>query len=152
MPRFRRVSFVTATATDTTTGVTSEFSAGFNASADLSVTEVAAPQRVFVGQDRTYTILVTNHGPNIATDVIVTDILPAGAAFVAAGTTQRTVSESGGVVTATLGELASGEMATGTIIVRPTATGSLSNIASLAGQRSLTPTPPIARRNPCHAR
>ena len=127
--------FVTATATDTTTGDTSEFSAGFNASADLSVTKVAAPAQLFVGEDLTYTILVTNNGPNIATGVIVTDMLPAGAAFVTAGTTQGTVSEAVGVVTATLGELGSGATATVTIIVRPTATGTLSNIASVAGQQ-----------------
>ena len=99
------------------------------------MTKVAAPGRVFVGQDVTYTILVTNDGPNIATGVIVTDTLPAGAAFVTAGTTQGTVSESGGVVTATLGELASGATATVTITVRPTAAGTLSNIASVAGQQ-----------------
>ncbi len=127
--------FVTATATDTATGDTSEFSAGFNASADLSVTKVAAPERVVVGENLIYRIVVTNAGPNIATGVIVTDTVPTGAAFVAAGTTQGTASESGGVVTATLGELASGATATVTIIVRPTATGTLSNVASVAGEQ-----------------
>ena len=61
---------------------------------------------------------MTNGGPSPATGVIVTDTLPAGAAFVTARTTQGTVSESGGVVTATLGDLGLGAMATVTIIVR----------------------------------
>ena len=99
------------------------------------MTKVAAPGRVVVGQDLTYTILVTNAGPNTATGVIVTDALPAGAAFVTATTTQGTASESGGVVTATLGDLASGATATVTITVRPTAAGTLSNTASVAGQQ-----------------
>ncbi len=90
---------------------------------------------MFVGEDLTYTIVVANAGPSIATGVIMTDLLPAGTAFVTAGTTQGTVSESGGVVTATLGELASGATATVTIIVRPTATGTLTNVATVAGQQ-----------------
>jgi uncharacterized repeat protein (TIGR01451 family) len=127
--------FVTATATDTTTGDTSEFSAGFSASANLAVTMTAAPERLLVGQELTYTIVVTNNGPNTATGVIVTDTLTAGAAFVTVTTTQGTASESGGVVTSTLGNLASGATATVTITVRPAAAGTLSNTASVAGQQ-----------------
>ena len=104
-------------------------------SADLSVTKTAAPAQLFVGEDLTYTIVVTNAGPSLATGVIMTDLLPAGTAFVTAGTTQGTVSESGGVVTAMLGELSSGAMATVTIIVRPTIPGTLSNVATVAGQQ-----------------
>ena len=46
------------------------------ASADLSIAKSASPASVFLGQDLTYTITVTNKGPSNATDVVVTDTLP----------------------------------------------------------------------------
>jgi uncharacterized repeat protein (TIGR01451 family) len=46
-------------------------------SADLSVVKTA-PAQVTTGNTITYTITVTNQGPSIATDVVVTDQLPDG--------------------------------------------------------------------------
>jgi len=45
--------------------------------ADLWVTKSDLPDPVRVGEDFTYTIAVTNNGPNDATGVVVTDTLPA---------------------------------------------------------------------------
>jgi uncharacterized repeat protein (TIGR01451 family) len=52
------------------------------ASADLSVTEVDNPDPVLAGNNLTYTITVTNAGPNPAADVSLNATLPAGTTFV----------------------------------------------------------------------
>ena len=44
--------------------------------ADLTITMEDTPDSVEIGERLDYTITVTNHGPNIASNVIVTDVLP----------------------------------------------------------------------------
>ena len=104
-------------------------------SADLAITKSGSQATLFVGDDLTYHIIVTNNGPNSATGVVMGDLLPVGVTFVSATTTQGTVSVSGGILTATLGNLKIGAMATVSIIVRPTASGTISNVAEVAGQQ-----------------
>ena len=72
--------FISATATRPGYN-TSEFSRVVqvnlpNTTADLSVTVTSAPDPVVVGQHLIYTITVTNHGPDPATDVGLIDQLP----------------------------------------------------------------------------
>ena len=50
--------------------------------ADLSLRKDVAPMNANVGQNVTFTITVTNNGPNAATNVQVKDMLPAGLKFV----------------------------------------------------------------------
>ena len=45
--------------------------------ADLEITKSDSPDPVTTGSDLTYTITVTNNGPDAATSVTVTDTLPA---------------------------------------------------------------------------
>ena len=119
----------TASATLDNQAVTTEFSVP---RADLEVTKVADPAVGTAGQALTYTLTVTNAGPFPATGVIATDAIPAGAAFVAAGASQGTASLVNGVVVASLGGLAAGASATVTIVVTPSAAGSLTNTADVA--------------------
>src|SRR5580704_9284151 len=65
-----------------------------------------------VGQLLDDTYQITNIGSTSAVNVTVTDTLPAGVDFIAASTSTGTVSTSGGVVTAQLGNLASGTTVT----------------------------------------
>jgi len=51
-------------------------------SADLSVTKVDTPDPVTAGNNLTYTITVTNAGPNAAANVILSDTLPGGTTLV----------------------------------------------------------------------
>ena len=53
-------------------------------SADVAVTKVVSDSRPAVGERTTWTVTVANNGPDTATDVVVTDTLPAGLAFVSA--------------------------------------------------------------------
>jgi uncharacterized repeat protein (TIGR01451 family) len=73
--------------------------------ADLEVTKTDVPDPVTAGEDLTYTLEVTNHGPATATDVVLTDTLPAGVDLV----TAPDCTESGGVVTCELGDLLPGQ-------------------------------------------
>ena len=123
---------VTATATDITPGATLGDTSEFSVStADLAVTKAADPIVGTAGQALTYTLTVTNAGPFQATGVIATDAVPAGAVFVAAGASQGTASLVGGAVVARLGDLAAGNSATVTIVVTPSAAGSLTNTADV---------------------
>jgi uncharacterized repeat protein (TIGR01451 family) len=76
-----------------------------------------------------YTISVTNFGPSSASSVTVTDTLPLGVTFVSA--TGGGVNTSG-VVSWTLGTLASGQISNITVTVTAPASGSLTNTASVS--------------------
>jgi uncharacterized repeat protein (TIGR01451 family) len=101
------------------------------AEADLGVTKTDSPDPVAVGATLTYTVAVTNSGPEMATEVTLTDTLPAGVTFVSITTTQGTCSGTG-TLTCSLGMLGSGEMATIAIEVTPTAPGVITNTASVS--------------------
>ena len=86
--------------------------------ADLALA-MSPPGPVRVNQNLAYTINVTNNGPQAAIGVVVSDVLPAGVAFVSATASQGTATQSGGTVTANLGNLAAGASATVTLVVTP---------------------------------
>ena len=102
--------------------------------ADLSVTKTDNVDPAYVGDNVTYTITVTNNGPDAATNVTVTDSLPgAGATFVSAS---AGCSVSLGTVTCLIGGLASGASATVTVMVNATAAGTLIDKASASGSEA----------------
>ncbi|WP_165075326.1 SdrD B-like domain-containing protein [Paludisphaera rhizosphaerae] len=124
-------AYLTAVVWDLLTGDTSEFSAIFRTDADLVVGRSTDPAVGVVGQELTYTILVTNRGSNAASGVIATENLPAGVEFVSASTSQGTVTQSDGVVTAALGDLAPGATATVTLVVRLIMAGDLTSTTTV---------------------
>ncbi|HEY9172717.1 MAG TPA: LamG-like jellyroll fold domain-containing protein, partial [Verrucomicrobiae bacterium] len=99
---------------------------------DLKIAMTAAPQPGVVGSNLVFTLTVTNAGPGEASNVTVTDPLPASMAFVSAVASQGSATHSGQGVTAKLGILTNGGWATVTITVTPTAFGPLTNTASVA--------------------
>jgi uncharacterized repeat protein (TIGR01451 family) len=101
------------------------------ASADLSVTNAAAPSSLHVGDNVTYTIVATNHGPSSATSAKVTDTLPAVLTFVSAASTVGTCSGTT-KVTCSLGTLASGASATVTLVAKLGAAGPVADTAKVA--------------------
>jgi len=100
--------------------------------ASLAITKSAYPVPLPLGQNLTYQITVTNHGPDPATNVIVTDTLPPDVVFISASTG---CGEIAGIVTCNLGTLAPGS-ATITIVVRPTIVGSFTNTATATSTQS----------------
>jgi uncharacterized repeat protein (TIGR01451 family) len=113
-----------------------------SAQADLSITKTDSPDPVVVGGTLTYTITVTNNGPNSATGVTVTDTRPAATTFVSATSSQGSCSGTT-TITCALGTLAFPGSATVTIVVTPTTAGTLSNTASV----SSTTTDPVPGNN-----
>ncbi|HEX9756175.1 MAG TPA: hypothetical protein VGB26_00070 [Nitrospiria bacterium] len=102
-------------------------------SADLSVIKTDSPDPVLAGTQLTYTVTVTNNGPDNGTNVILTDTLTPGLTFISATPSQGSCSETGGVVTCPLGNLANGLSATVTIVGIPTTDGSITNTATVSG-------------------
>ena len=101
------------------------------ASADLAITKTDAPDPVSVGSNLTYTITVTNNGPNAATNVSVVDTLPASVSFVSSTASQGSCSGTA-TVTCNLGGIANGASATVSIVVTPGTAGTLNNTATVS--------------------
>lgn len=99
------------------------------ATADLAIGMVDAPDPVQVGNSITYTISVTNLGPATATNVIVTNVLPAGTLFVSAS---GSYSTNAGVVTFNLGNLGGGAIGTASLVVQSTAAGTITDNAGVS--------------------
>ena len=118
---------------------------GTVSAADLSVTKQTARLSVFPGGRLSYVVVVTNPGPDAASDVVLTDVLPANLRFVAllapAGWTVTTPPlDSSGTVTASTSSLAAGASAGFTLNVDATAdaAGTITNTATIA---AATPDP-----------
>lgn len=97
----------------------------------ISVTKTAPPKRMIGrGSQRAddFTITVTNNGDVPATDVVLTDELPASQSFVSASDGG---TASGTIVTWRLGTLEPGASRTVTVSVRTTAVGSSRNVAKV---------------------
>ncbi len=98
--------------------------------ADLSLTSSASPDPVVAGEVLTYTLTLTNSGPDVFPDVTVLDDLPATVSLVSAAPSQGTCNPQGcGGLACSLGDLDGGASATVTIAVMPLAAGSVTNRA-----------------------
>jgi uncharacterized repeat protein (TIGR01451 family) len=107
-----------------------------NGVADLAITNSDSPDPVGAGQTLTYSLGVTNNGPNTAPSVTVTDSLPSGVTYQSATPSQGTCSQASGTVTCNLGAISSSAGATVTITVVPSVAGTINNTASVAGSQS----------------
>lgn len=104
--------------------------------ADLSISMSSSPSNPEPGDNVTYTIVVTNNGPQPATGVVVTDDLPAGMTFVSATTTQGSCNATD-PVQCNIGGLANGASATITIVAQlPDDGGTFVNSATADGNES----------------
>jgi uncharacterized repeat protein (TIGR01451 family) len=103
------------------------------ANADLSLTSSDSPDPAFTGETVTYTLTAQNNGPDSASGVVVTDNLPNGATYDSATPSQGSCRQIAGVVTCSLGTLASGASATIDVKVSSSTAGTLTNNASIVG-------------------
>jgi uncharacterized repeat protein (TIGR01451 family) len=106
---------------------------------DLSIVKTANQATVQVGTNLTYTLTVSNLGPDTAQNVVVTDTLPAGTTYVSAFSPGWNITQTGGVITATTASLPSG--LTQNIIVTITVPSVAGNITNTASVTSSTPDP-----------
>lgn len=91
-------------------------STAFAASADLVTNQNVSPIQGPAGGTFTYALQTTNAGPGTATGVSVTDTLPSGAQFIGVTTSAGSCSQSGGVVTCSLPDIAAGSAGVTTTI------------------------------------
>lgn len=98
--------------------------------ADVALTK-AGPTQATVGSDVTYTLEVTNGGPDQATEVTVTDELPPGTLIASADPSKGTCAEAQTVV-CELGSLNAGAAASVSIVATPTMSGEAVNHATVA--------------------
>ena len=100
--------------------------------ADLSVTKSDGVDPIIQRGDLTYTIVVTNNGPNAAENVTVSDTLPAGTTFNFASQTKGTCAVSYPSYNCQIGTLQVGESATMVVHIRPDVPGVITNNVSIA--------------------
>ena len=86
-------------------------------SADIVVSK-SGDEAVALGGQITYSLTVDNAGPDEASNIVLTDALPAHTTFVDASTNTGSVSFDGTTVTFNIGSLAFDTTATATLIVR----------------------------------
>jgi uncharacterized repeat protein (TIGR01451 family)/uncharacterized repeat protein (TIGR02543 family) len=101
--------------------------------ADLGVSIADSPDPVTTGANLTYTLTVTNAGPDNAPAVTVDDTLHRRVTFVSATSTQGTCTPAPGSVSCDLGSIASGASATVAIVVTKSQAGVISNTATVSG-------------------
>ena len=130
-------------------------------SSDLSITKTDSPDPVTAGSNLTYTVTVTNNGPDTAVSVVVTDNLPSQTTFVSCSASGGGIcGGSGNNRTVTFTSLASGAFATVTFVVNVncsladgrvisnTATVSSSTADSNSGNNSATTTTTVSNPPP----
>ncbi|MDD2358181.1 MAG: hypothetical protein PHX13_09760, partial [Thiovulaceae bacterium] len=101
-------------------------------SADLALTNTDSPDPVITNSSLTYTLGVTNNGPQTATSLTLTDTLPAGVTYLNASGTGWSCSQSSGTVTCTNSSLASGASSNVTItLTSPSTAGTITNTATV---------------------
>ncbi len=105
---------------------------------DLEITKTVAPTRTNVGNAVLYTIVVRNNGPQTATQVTMSDPMPAGIEYVSATSTQGNVSFANGIVSASIGTLPVGNSATIIVRANTTRAGTFRNTATTTGLETET--------------
>ena len=116
------------------------------ASADLSLTNTTQPNPATVGRNLTYNMNIINNGPDPATNVRVTDTLPAGVTLVSATFQFIKIDEpltpvpctGTTTITCNLGLVDVGNLAGAAvfIIVRPQSVGVISNTATVTADQA----------------
>lgn len=102
--------------------------------ADLSVTKSVSDSTPDVAQSITYTITVMNHGPATATNVVVTDVLPAELTFVSSVPSQGSYDSGTGLWTVgTLSDEASATLTITATVDAGTEGDTVTNTASADG-------------------
>ncbi len=106
-----------------------------NPSADLGITKTGPATPLIEESMFNYTLVVTNHGPNTATGVTVTDPLPSNFTLSTATPTQGSCSGTT-TVTCALGTILNGASVTITIHGTGHTAGTLTNTATVSGNET----------------
>src|SRR5579863_9190452 len=113
------------------------------AAADIGVTTTVGT--VFLGQNTTYNIAVSNNGPSPANAVTLSDTLASGMTLLSATPSTGSCNTSANPITCSFGTLNSGSTVTVAVVETAAASGSFSNTATVAD--SGTPPDPNTGNN-----
>jgi uncharacterized repeat protein (TIGR01451 family) len=102
---------------------------------NLQISPTYSPAPTTSGSNTTLQFVVTNTGAATATNVTLTNQLPSTLTFVSAQSSSGSATQSNGLVTATLGSLATGASAVVSIVVTPTTTGTISDSVFVKGDQ-----------------
>jgi uncharacterized repeat protein (TIGR01451 family) len=105
--------------------------------ADIAVVKTVSDAKPILGDDVTYTITARDNGPDDATGVTVTEVLPNGLVYVGSTATAGTYDAAGGLWT--IGGLADSATATLRITVRVEALGTIVNTATKSAETQTDP-------------
>lgn len=114
--------------------------------ADLSLAKSVSDAAPGVGAAVTFTVTLANAGPNAATGVQVGDPLPAGLALLSQSTSQGNYNPATGIWN--LGTVASGQLATLTLVTRVDAVGAVANTAQVVASDQFDPNSTPNNSNP----
>src|SRR5262249_9212040 len=120
--------------------------------ADLAVTKTVSNPTPYFGDNVTYTVTLTDNGPNNATGVTVSDLLPAGLKFVSATPSQGTYDSTTGLWT--VGNVTQKQVLTFQVVAQVISPNAQINTAAVASadqrdpnssnnQASVTETPQV---------
>ena len=128
---------VTHTGTDPASANDSASEDTYVQASDLSLSKSGPSEPVDLGDEFTYTLTAQNNGPDAASGVVLTDILPSSLSFVSAS---PGCSHAAGTVTCNIGTIANGASASVQIVVTASQEGAISNTAG-ASHAGTDPTP-----------
>ncbi len=115
---------------------------GVDPVADLSLAKTASATQVELEQPFQYVLSISNLGPDAATDVVLSDSLPAGVAFVGLNAdAPLSCQHHAGSVSCTAAVLPVGQFVLTIDVLAPAITGPVTNQAVLTAS-SIDPTPP----------
>jgi uncharacterized repeat protein (TIGR01451 family) len=103
------------------------------ATADLGITKTASPDPAFVGDAITYTLVVTNNGPDTSSGGTVTDTLPGNVSY---ASDDGGCTHVAGTVTCPTGTLTAGASQTIHVVVTATSPGPATNTACVRGNEA----------------
>src|SRR5262249_37658188 len=98
---------------------------------DLALGQTQSANSLYVGNNLTYNISVTNNGPFGVTSRVITDQLPPGFALVPSSPTQGSISQNNGLITCNLGPMPGNATAAVSLLVRPSRAGTFTNTATI---------------------
>jgi uncharacterized repeat protein (TIGR01451 family) len=101
------------------------------AGADLKLSNTTPSPIVSVGSVFTYTVRVTNSGPDVATNVVILDTLPPNVTVFGVSSSQGAIATTGNLITVSVGTLNAGAVATLSLALIATEEGMLTNAASV---------------------
>jgi large repetitive protein len=128
---------VTSSATDPNSANNTSSATVPSQVADLSLLKAVSSGAPNVGSNVTFTLALSNAGPDAATNVAVKDLLPVGLTFVSATASQGTYASGTGIWT--VGAIAQGANPTLAIVATVTSASPITNVAEVSATDQYDP-------------